>query len=431
MAHSRFSCLDDWLTWQATLHPKAIDMSLERIRTVAGRLDLLSRRAWTFTVAGTNGKGSSIAYAEAMLRSAGLRVGTYTSPHLLHYCERICIDGRMVDEASVIRAFEAIDLARGNVSLTYFEFGTLAARWLFAETGVDVELLEVGLGGRLDSVNIFEPDACLMTSVGLDHCEWLGSDREMIGREKAGIMRTEVPVVFAGPDIPDSVRRHAAEVGAALMVAGEHYRTGDDDNGTWWYEDDRGRMEGLVPPPLPGNVQRANAAGVFRALRGLPGFTPSAGLWNRSVSTIRLAGRLQRLSGSPAWWLDVAHNADSAAVLADSLQRRQTAGRRVACLAMMRRKDPAVVLAPLADLFDGWYLLALPEAEAWTPDELGSYLPPGSVLGSGPPEQLFREIGRILGPVDELVVFGSFRTVEEAMRFRGVDSLHGAVQHER
>ena len=420
MRHRR---LADWLAWQETLHPRAIDLSLERMRLVAGRLDLLRTDAWVMTVAGTNGKGSCVAYAAAMLRAAGRDVGSYTSPHLLHYCERIRVNGRAVEEGVVMGAFDAIDQARGGISLSYFEFGTLAARYVFRQFGVQAQVLEVGLGGRLDAVNTFDPDVALVTSIGLDHVDWLGTDREAVGREKAGIFRPGRPAVFAGADMPASVERHAADTGTPLVVAGRDYHWGVEANGRWWYADDATRLERLAPPPLPGAVQVANAAGVLRALRHAPGLRPSEDLW-AAAAEAHVDGRMQRLPGKPVWWLDVAHNPDSAAVLAGELRRVPcTGGRRYACFALMARKDLAEVLAPLKGHFDGWYLLTLPDPDAWPAGPVRESLAGEALLGDGPPEALFPVIRSALAPGDELVVFGSFRTVEEALRFRGVDRV--------
>lgn len=398
-------------------------MSLARMRLVADALTIRENAAWVLTVAGTNGKGSCVAYADALLRAAGRRVGAYTSPHVLGYPERMRVDGRVMDEASIVAAFETIDAARGDVSLTYFEFATLAARLLFRRYRVDDEVLEVGLGGRLDAVNTFDANACLITSVGLDHCEWLGNDRESVGREKAGILRRGVPAVFAGVDIPNSVSLVAKAVDAPLAVAGVDYRSGRLPDGRWWYEDDQGRLDHLLPPALRGDVQYANAAGVLRALRCHPDLTLSSSLWNAAQSLVVLPGRMQRLPGDSTWWLDVAHNADSALSLRAILDAMPRSGRRYACFGLMARKDLEAVIAPLRDSFDGWYVLSLPEADARPAGEISRILGSSHVVGQGVAEQLFPTIDASLLPGDELVVFGSFRTVEEALRFRGVDSL--------
>ncbi len=419
----RFQQLADWLAWQEHAHPKPIDLGHERMRRVAGRLGLLATESWVLTVAGTNGKGSSVAYAAALLRAAGWSVGAYTSPHVLEYRERIRINGACVDESDIVRAFDAIDRARGGTSLTYFEFATLAARWLFREAEVGAQVLEVGLGGRLDAVNTFDPDVALVTSVGVDHCEWLGPDRESVGREKAGIFRRGRPAVFAGPELPDSVATQARGLGASLHVAGEDFGWQPAAGDCWIYRDGIGSVGPLSRPPLTGNVQVDNAAGVLCALRSVPGLVLSESLWSRAMVDFRLCGRLQALPGAPVWWLDVAHNPDSARVLADALGARPCAGRRFACIGLMARKDLPAVLEPLRGLFHGWYLMALPGDDMWPPERMREALMGEVIMAQGPPETLFPGIRDELGPEDELVAFGSFRTVEEALRFRAVDSL--------
>jgi dihydrofolate synthase / folylpolyglutamate synthase len=424
----RFECLQDWLGWQETLHPARIALDPERFHGVVRRLGLEAATGWVLMIAGTNGKGSSVAYAEAVLSEAGFKVGAYTSPHLLHYCERIRIDGRMVSEHDVMRAFAAIDAARGESTLTYFEFATLAARWLYREAAVDVEVLEIGMGGRLDAVNHLTPDVALITSIGLDHAEWLGSDREAIGREKAGILRGDRPGVFSGGDLPRSIREHAQAIGAALAVAGEdfHYRedalaaqaAGDGAlPGGWTYADRHGVLTGLRPPPLGAGAQYANAAGVLRSLREFPGVQLDAALWNRAMGRVALQGRLQCVSRAGVeWLLDVAHNRESVEVLAEACDRRVPPRRRLACLAMMQRKDAPALLAPIRERIDGWFLLELPDPDARRPADLHGLLGSAPVLGSGDAAALFPRIDSSVEPGDEVLVFGSFRTVEEALR---------------
>lgn len=415
----RFHSLEDWLSWQEQLHPRAIDLGLERVRAVGQALDLLKPQAAVLTVAGTNGKGASVAYAAAILQAAGYRVGTYTSPHLLRYNERICIDGESVSDGALMRAFDAIDRARGNLSLSYFEFGTLAALWLFREAGVDAQVLEVGLGGRLDAVNMLDADVALITSIGLDHADWLGTDREQIGREKAGILRTGRQAVFAGTDMPASILAHAADVGAPLAVAGRDYHWEADGDGRWRYAGDRWRLDGLPRPGLQGRVQYANAAGVIRAMEALASRLPvDVTAVATGVAAARLAGRMQHLPGAVDWVLDVAHNADSAAVLASMLREQPVSGRRVALFALLARKDADAVLAPLRRVFDGWYLLRLPDADAREPETLRHKLSGEAVLGDGPAETVLPLMEQVLRPGDQVVAFGSFRTVEEVLRYR-------------
>ncbi len=415
----RFRTLDEWLIWQATLHSRTIDLGLERIREVADSLGLLEPGVPVITIAGTNGKGSCAAYMEAILQAAGYRTGTYTSPHLLRYNERIRINGREVDDASLMDAFEAIDRARGETSLSYFEFGTLAAFRLFRRAGVDVYILEVGLGGRLDAVNLLDADVALIVSVGLDHSDWLGHDAETIGREKAGILRPNRPAVFAGALMPSSISEVAHRFHTPLLQAGRDYTWTVNEDGSWDWQGVAGSYSTLPEPGIPGRVQYANAAGVVAALREIACRLPvSATAIRRGLLAGRLDGRLQRLPGAVEWLLDVAHNADSARVLADTLNRDRPLGRRLAVVALMRRKDREAVLAPLRDLMDGWYLLVLPEADTWSPEELQSCLPAGRVLGAGEAASLLPVLNASLRDGDQVVVFGSFRTVEEVLRYR-------------
>ncbi|MCK8514850.1 bifunctional tetrahydrofolate synthase/dihydrofolate synthase [Methylonatrum kenyense] len=417
----RFENLQDWLRWQESLHPRAIDPGLERVGRVALRLGLDRPDCLTLTVAGTNGKGSSVACAESILRAAGYRTGAYTSPHLLRYNERIRIDGVDSSDHQLLRAFDAIDQARGGITLSYFEFGTLAALYLFRQASVDVQLLEVGLGGRLDAVNLVDADVALVASIGLDHAEWLGHDLETIGREKAGIFRTERPAVFAASAMPGSIAEVAGARGSRLVRAGEHFhwsRTGDSH---WqWRAADRIHAD-LPLPGIPGDVQLANAAGVIAALGLLPLPRPIGDeTLRQGLAEVRLGGRLQRLPGTVEWLLDVAHNADSARVLADWLIAHPVTGRRIGVIGLMQRKDPAAVLTPLCDCMDGWLLLDLRDAEAWSPETLAGLLPTGRVHRQGEATALVDFSERNLGAGDQLVIFGSFRTVEQMLVAREV-----------
>ncbi|MCC5811906.1 MAG: bifunctional tetrahydrofolate synthase/dihydrofolate synthase [Ectothiorhodospiraceae bacterium] len=415
----RFQRLDDWLAWQETLHPKAIDLGLERVHRVARTLDLLKPVCPVLTVAGTNGKGSAVAYAEAIWRAAGYRTGCYTSPHLLHYSERVRIDGQPVDDRSLVEAFDAVDCARGGDTLSYFEFGTLAALWLFRRAALDALVLEVGLGGRLDAVNVVDASVALVTSIGLDHADWLGTDLQQIGREKAGIFREGRPAVYAADDMPESIDETAASVGAVLYRPGAGFHCQRHPDGSWDYRDAIQDLPGLPPPGLTGAVQYGNAAGVLCALGLLSDRLPVTPAAVRGgIGATRLAGRMQHLPGAVDWLLDVAHNADSAATLASNLTLAPCAGRRMALFALMARKELASVVDPLRACFDGWYLLDLPDDDARSAVEVADYLGKEAVMDTGSVDQLLPRLDAALRPGDQLVVFGSFRTVEEALRYR-------------
>ncbi|HUR40853.1 MAG TPA: bifunctional tetrahydrofolate synthase/dihydrofolate synthase [Verrucomicrobiae bacterium] len=308
--------LADWLRWQEALHPQGIVLGLERVREVAGRLGLPAQGPRTLTVAGTNGKGSSTALLSEIYRAAGYRVGTYSSPHLLRYNERVAVDGQALGDSGLLRGFKAVEAARGTVALTYFEYGTLAALWLFRELQVQVQVLEVGLGGRLDAVNLVDADGALITNIGLDHVEFLGHDRESIAREKAGVLRRGQVAVCVDPQPPAMLESEAARIGASLWHLGHEYswqRAGDAWN---WHGPER-HYKKLPWPALAGAIQLRNAAGVVALITRLQDRLPVAETAIRSgLVRVRLPGRFERRG---AVILDVAHNVEAAGVLAENL----------------------------------------------------------------------------------------------------------------
>jgi len=338
--------LSAWLKRLETLHPTEIELGLDRVQVVLDRLDIV-RPEHVFIIAGTNGKGSSVAMASALLAAAGLRVGAYTSPHIIDYNERIAIlDGRNPDsgrrlagDEEIIAAFEKIEAVRDDVSLTYFEFGTLAAAVVFSEAGLDAWVLEVGMGGRLDATNAIEPTAALITNVALDHCAWLGHDVETIAVEKAGVMRPGIPVVYGGRDVPQAILDHAAAIGARLLLRGRDYDVG-----------------GVPTPGLVGEFQVGNAAAVLALLRaaGLPHATDQA-LVAEVLPQVRLAGRGQRIREDGCeWLLDVAHNPAAAGALATTLAGDSHEGRTVALVAMLDDKDVEATVGLLDEHVDLW-----------------------------------------------------------------------------
>lgn len=416
----RFETLSEWLDWQQGLHPRAIDLGLDRVRRVGERLGALSPGCPVFTVAGTNGKGSCVAFLEGCLRAAGYRTGAYTSPHLLRYNERIRIDGVEIDDQSLIEAFARVDAARQDESLTYFEFGTLAAFDLFRRAGCEAWVLEVGLGGRLDAVNIIDADVALISSVGLDHTDWLGPDREHIGAEKAGVFRAGRRAIFGGADVPQSVLDHAGRVGAPLWLAGRDYRWQRRVSG-WDFIGPQGELRELPLPGLQGAYQLGNAATALAALQALSARLPvPRSALELGITQAWVAGRFQVLAGPVEWILDVAHNRDSVENLRQVLAARPTTGRTLTVFAQMQRKELEPVLAAMAPAVDAWYLLELPDADVRPAADVAAGL---AALGIepaavGPAPRLFEQVAAALQAGDRLVVFGSFRTVEEALRHR-------------
>lgn len=401
--------LADWLRWQETLHPKSIELGLARVREAAARLQLPDARIRTLTVAGTNGKGSSATLAAQIYREAGYRTGLYTSPHLLHYRERIAIDGEPVDDAALCRAFAAIESARGDIALTYFEFGTLAALWLFREAGVQVQVLEVGLGGRLDAVNLVDADAALITNIGLDHTDWLGPDRDSIAREKAGVMRRRRPAVFVDDDMPDNIQRCAQDSGAQLQRLGTDYRY-VANRSSWDWQGEGGDLPALPMPALAGAMQLRNAAGVIATVRALRHELPVADDAIRAaLPRLRLRGRFERIGNTV---LDVAHNAEAAQVLADNLRASGDAPVGLV-LGMLSDKPVEAVAQALAPLVRRAYCAGLPGPRGLAGTQLAQ-----RVRASGIDARAFDDVAaayaqarREAGGQGAIVVAGSFLTV--------------------
>ncbi len=409
--------LDEWLHWQEGLNPRSIALGLERVSAVARRLDLLAGSPPTLTVAGTNGKGSTATLAALILREAGYRVGLYTSPHLLRYNERVQVDGMAVDDAALCRAFEAIERARLDVQLTYFEFGTLAALWLFREAAVDVQVLEVGLGGRLDAVNLVDATVAVLTNVGLDHQDWLGPDRASIGREKAGVFRAGRCAVLGERDPPDSVIAAAAAVGAPLLRLGVDYDHCRRET-QWSWRGLQATLDELPLPALAGDRQLDNAAAAIAAVLSLSTQLPvDTGAVRRALPALHLPARLEsRWTASGEVLLDVAHNEEAVAALADHLSSMQ-GRRKIAVLGMLADKPAHAVASRLAAQASHALLVGLPGARGLSAQELAE-----RVAGSGLPTQCcdnmraaLTQARALAGPDGLVVVTGSFLTVAEAL----------------
>ena len=361
--------LADWLARLESFSPHEIELGLERVLEVLERLGLVLPEL-VLHIAGTNGKGSSVAMAQALLTAAGLRTGAYTSPHIAAFNERIAIDGKPVDDEAIVKAFERVDDVRKHTPLTYFEFSTLAAMVVFESYELDAIVLEIGLGGRLDAVNAIEPAAGLITNVSLDHCEWLGDNIEAIAAEKAGIMRPGKPVVFADENAPAAILDKADRLGADLVLAGSDYSWQADAEVWHW----RGRelsFEGLRFPGLPGQFQLRNAAGVLALLEvsGIASRLDQPAI-SEALAVTSLDGRLQRVERDRQWLLDVAHNPAAAQVLADVLSQSEFAGRTVAIIAMLDDKDVEGVVEPLIDHVDNWIAVTADSTRAIEAAEL-------------------------------------------------------------
>jgi dihydrofolate synthase/folylpolyglutamate synthase len=416
---TRFTRLSDWLDWQTSLHPNRIDLGLGRVAEVASRMGLLEPPYRVISVAGTNGKGSSVALLDAIYRSAGYRTATYTSPHLVRYNERMHIDGCEVTDEELCTAFASVDRARGDVSLTYFEFGTLAALYLFDRARPDIAILEVGMGGRLDAVNIIDADVALVTCVDIDHAAWLGNDRDSIGYEKAGIFRAGRPAICSDPAPPDSVRQGALDTGALWCARGSgiDYRTSPD--GWSWFGKSM-NYEALPLPALAGMHQLDNAAGVLAAVEALQAVCPvHRGAIEQGLRTVTLQGRCQIVAGNVDLLVDVAHNPAAAATLAGYLREHRPAGRTWLVLGMLEDKDVAGFAAALKEFVDVWCLAGLSVerglSSAALQQRAGGVTDGRPSLLFGTVTQAMKHLQQHAGPGDLIVVCGSFFSVAEAL----------------
>jgi dihydrofolate synthase / folylpolyglutamate synthase len=403
--------LASWLEFIEQQHPKTIALGLERVAEVLGRLDA-ALHCPVITVGGTNGKGSTCALLESILGAAGYRTALYTSPHLLRYNERVRIGGSEAGDAALCEAFAAVERARRQTPLTYFEYGTLAALWLFARERIEAAVLEVGLGGRLDAVNAVDPDCAVLTSVGIDHVEYLGGSRESIGREKAGIFRAGRPAVVAEPDPPAAV---LSSVGEKLFFQKDFGYSAQPAQ--WSYWGPAGKRSGLAYPALRGTIQLRNASAALCALDTLRGRLPIAMQDVRvGLAQVALPGRFQVLPGRPQVILDVAHNVEAAKTLARNLAASGFSAATIAVCGMLRDKDIEGVLRELAPRIDRWHLASLSGPRAASAGELARHLKNApEVHQHASPGEAFAAAKNRAGENDKIVVFGSFLTVGEIM----------------
>ncbi|WP_019867969.1 bifunctional tetrahydrofolate synthase/dihydrofolate synthase [Methylovulum miyakonense] len=414
-----FDSLPGWLSWQESLHPVAIDLGLERVAAVYDALNPNHHKPLTITVAGTNGKGSCVAYLEAIYKAQGYRVGTYTSPHLIKYNERIKIAGEPVSDELICEAFVRIEAVRNDHSLSYFEFGTLAALDIFWRAGLDIQLLEVGLGGRLDAVNIVDPDIALVTSIGIDHVYWLGDTREAIGREKAGIFRAATPAIVGDNNPPDSVLATASEKDALLYRINHEFRYARK-GATWDWQAGERCLHDLPEPALKGEHQYRNASSAILAVELLSKRLPVSEMSIRhGLETVSLAGRFQLFPGDIPVILDVGHNPDAVKTLVAYLSD-YFPGRRVhAVFSMMKDKDISGVLNIMDAAVDSWYFAPLTNPRAISESamrEIFLQSPVSKVcFGFTGFTDAFNAAKNQAQPGDVLLVFGSFFLVSDCL----------------
>ncbi|MFQ5659356.1 MAG: bifunctional tetrahydrofolate synthase/dihydrofolate synthase [Gammaproteobacteria bacterium] len=421
----RFHSLAEWLSWQEGLHFTAVDLGLDRCYEVAVRIGLLTPDFMLISIAGTNGKGSSAAMLDLILRNAGYRVGNYTSPHLLRYNERIRVDGVEIDDDTLCQSFNRIDQARADISLTYFEFGTLAAIDFFHRSGVEIAILEVGLGGRLDAVNILDADVALVCSIDLDHENWLGHDREVIGAEKAGIFRAARPAICSDLNPPSSIIGHAAAIGSDLSLAGRDFgfQIGED---SWSWRSGLSVMKDLPKPDRFNDSLVQNAAGVLKILDVVSDRYPVDNKTvYESLQNFRLPGRFQRVPGKVSFVLDVAHNRQSAEVLAENLGKLGPVRSNHIVIGMLKDKDHSAVFQALSEFGDFWHLVTLDSERAADSQMLAEEL---YKMGNSNNITLFEAIDTALQQVcaqartgDRVVVTGSFLTVGAAIRWLNIE----------
>lgn len=416
----RFSTLDEWLRWQESLHSTEIELGLERCRQVAGNMGLLKPSYAVISVAGTNGKGSSVGMLDSILRKAGYKVGCYTSPHLIRYNERVRINGDEAGNDALCRAFERINDARGDISLTYFEFGTLAALELFREAGVDIAVLEVGLGGRLDAVNVLDADAALVTAIDLDHQNYLGDTRELIAVEKAGIFRGERPAVCSDPNPPQSLRDYVDSIGAQLTVLNHDFEALRNAD-TWDWTSASQQWRDLPYPDPFNSCQIMNAAGVLMVLAEMADRFPiPAEAIRQGLAEFRLNGRFQVIPGELQYVLDVAHNRQAARTLVENLSHVPSQGHTHVIIGMLRDKDRRGVFEVLNEVADSWHTISLTNSRGAEAELLTEEL---ELLKTGKPVTTRHTMDAALAAVrsqantgDRVLITGSFLTVGAALR---------------
>jgi dihydrofolate synthase/folylpolyglutamate synthase len=417
--------LAEWLTLQESVHPKTIDMGLTRVAAVARTLGVDKPRCPVITVGGTNGKGSTVAHLEALLRAAGASTGMFTSPHFIRYNERIRVDGSEVTDAELIGAFERIEHARGAITLTFFEYNTLAALLLFAERRVDVAILEVGLGGRLDATNLVDAEVCVVCSIGFDHRDWLGDSLELIGAEKAAIFRAGRPAVLSTADLPASVYATIDTLGARAVVAQRDFSWEVDVAGRWRYRGLKLTLDDLPPSGLLGSIQYRNAAAAIAAIESLESrFVLDERVVKEALPRVSLPGRFQVIPGQFEWILDIAHNEPAAHVFATQLRQRPIAveARTFAVVGILKDKDAPAIANAFETLVDHWILCSLPGPRGDSASQLAKrlQLAKEQITLADSVAQGCEAATRLAAPGDRVLVFGSVYTVGPALQWLGV-----------
>ena len=414
---ARFQSLDAWLSWQEQLHPRSIDLGLERVTRVYRQLNPARKKILTITVAGTNGKGSCIAFLEAIYRAQGYKVGAYTSPHIVRYNERIRVNGVAVADDLICQAFTRIDEVRGDTSLSYFEFGTLAALEIFSQSALDVQLLEVGLGGRLDAVNIVDPDVALLTTIAIDHVDWLGNTLEAIGREKAGIFRSGIPAIIGDPQTPCTVKQAAESIDARFLSLGQAFSY-TKQRRTWYWQSSEHCLQNLPLPAFSGEHQYRNASAVLMAIMSLQSLLPvTEQAIQDGLKRAQLLGRFQLIPGDNPILLDVGHNPQAVQTLIDYLQETFNAVRIHAVFAMMKDKDINSVVSMMADKVQEWYLVPLKNPRAASEELLLTCFKSQNInninAGFSDFSQAFFAARNKALPGELILIFGSFFMVSE------------------
>ena len=411
--------LSEWLERQQSVHPKSIDLGLARVSQVAKTLGVFAKKCPVITIGGTNGKGSVVAHSDAFLRALGFSTGVFTSPHLVRYNERIVVNGAEVSDTELVDAFDRIEAARGATTLTYFEFSALAALWIFAARRVDVAILEVGLGGRLDAANMIDADVGVVTSIGWDHRDWLGDTLDAIGREKAGIFRHGKPAVLGSPEMPSTVFEAIDDIDARAVVAESDFSWAVHATG-WNYHGLGVVLNDLPPSALAGAIQFRNASTALAAVECLKTGKPlDTATVSTALRSVRLAGRFHLVAGPIEWILDVCHNEPAARVFAGHLAARPCSGRTIAVVGILGDKDIPTIGAILKPLIDRWVVCTIAEPRGLLAEELARRLSldGADVQLSSSTAAGFEAAKKWAVPGDRIVVCGGFFIVGSALEW--------------